>query len=229
MSSKPIIVFVPGAWHTPEYFELVEMRLKSAGYQYFGVRTPSVRKEPPFPKDGGDDVDAVRDTLNSAIGDGNDVVVVMHSYGGIPGSAACKGMSKEDRIKEGKKGGVIKLVYIASFALPEGANLSGGTGTKEGEQGLAEWCIPEVKYQCCAHIWLADPFFLRAITRAPNVAKRSSTTISRTKKRKNGYRDSNTTQLAHFSHLKFIRPSNLFPQHTLFANWTTQSQLLSKR
>jgi pimeloyl-ACP methyl ester carboxylesterase len=145
MSSKPTIVFVPGAWHTPSCFELVATRLKAAGYGYIGVSTPSVRKEPPFPKDGGEDTEAVRAALNTAIGDGNDVLVVMHSYGGFPGSAACKGMSKEDRAKEGKKGGVVRLVYIASFAVPEGTNLSGGTGTAKGERGLADWCIVEVR------------------------------------------------------------------------------------
>jgi hypothetical protein len=144
MSSKPTIVFVPGAWHIPACFELVETRLRSAGYEYIGVRTASVRKEPPFPKDSSGDTEAIRAALNTAVGDGNDVVVVMHSYGGFPGSAACKGFSKEDRVKEGKKGGVVRLVYIASFAIAEGTNLSGGNGTEKGEQGLLPWCIVEV-------------------------------------------------------------------------------------
>lgn len=110
-------MFVPGAWHTPACFELVETRLRSAGYEYISVRTPSVRKEPPFHKDSSGDTEDVRAALSTAVGDGNDVVVIMHSYRGFPGSAACKGFSKEDRAKEGEKGSVVRLVYIASLLL----------------------------------------------------------------------------------------------------------------
>lgn len=146
MSSKPIIVFVPGAWHLPSCFELVETRLRSAGYDYIGVRTPSVRKEPPFPKDMSEDVQAVRTALNAAIGEDNDVVVIMHSYGGLPGSAACEGMSKKYRKNEGRKGGVVRLAYIASFAVEEGTNLAGDTKSSKSERALSEFCIVEVSF-----------------------------------------------------------------------------------
>jgi pimeloyl-ACP methyl ester carboxylesterase len=229
MSSKPTIVFVPGAWHTPECFELVETRLKSAGYEYIGVRTPSVCKESPFPKDGRDDVEAVRTALNSALGDGNDVVVVMHSYGGFPGSAACKGMSKEDRMKGGKKGGVIRLVYIASFAIPEGTNLSGGNGTNMGEQGLADWCIIEVRCHYFQSFWTSHSHYTRAITCVPNAATKFFTTISQRTRQPSGPPRSNTMLPARSSHHKRIRPSNSFLPRTSFASWTMQFQLLSKR
>lgn len=148
MPSKPIIVFVPGAWHLPSCFELVENLLKPAGYDCIGVRTPSVRKEPPFPKDASDDVQAIRAALVTAIGEENDVVVVMHSYGGFPGSAACKGMSKEDRVKEGKKGGVVHLVYIASFAVEEGKSMGGGD-----KPIPADWRITEVSSEEWCNTW----------------------------------------------------------------------------
>lgn len=131
----------------PSCFEKVETRLKTAGYNYIGVKTPSVRIEPPFPKDLSDDIGAVRAALNEAVAEENDVVLVMHSYGGFPGAAACKGMSKEDRSKDGKKGGVVRLVYIASFATKEGANLAGGNEANKTGRSLAEWCIDEVS--CC--------------------------------------------------------------------------------
>ncbi|KAE9967015.1 hypothetical protein BLS_001101 [Venturia inaequalis] len=155
MPSKPIIVFVPGAWHLPSCFELVENLLKPAGYECIGVRTPSVRKEPPFPKDASDDVQAIRAALVTAIGEENDVVVVMHSYGGFPGSAACKGMSKEDRVKEGMKGGVVHLVYIASFAVEEGRSMGGGD-----KPIPADWRITEpdgyIRVERCNEIFYND-------------------------------------------------------------------------
>ncbi|TLD32568.1 hypothetical protein E2P81_ATG05544 [Venturia nashicola] len=143
MPSKPTLVFVPGGFHLPSCFELVENRLKSAGYECIGVRTPSVRKEPPFPKDMSDDVQAVQAALNKAIGDENDAVLVMHSYGGFPGSAACKGMSKEDRVKEGKKGGVVHLVFISAFAAEEGMKIADAGGKISDEVLPSDWCIVE--------------------------------------------------------------------------------------
>lgn len=48
---------------------------------------------------------------------GNDVLVIMHSYGGFPGGAACEGLLKTERVKRGQKGGVVGVVYVSAFAL----------------------------------------------------------------------------------------------------------------
>lgn len=88
-------------------------------------------KGTPFSKGMSDDVQAVRTALEAVVGEENEVAVIMHSYGGFPGSTACKGTSKEDRIQEGKKGGLVRLVYIASFAVEEGTNLAGGNEADE--------------------------------------------------------------------------------------------------
>lgn len=45
----------------------------------------------------------------------------MHSAGGFLGSNAIEGWSLEGRNKEGKQGGVRKLVFLAAGILPEGA------------------------------------------------------------------------------------------------------------
>lgn len=49
--------------------------------------------------------------------EGRDLVVVGHSYGGVVTSCAVERLSKDARVKEGKTGGVIKVVYISAFAL----------------------------------------------------------------------------------------------------------------
>lgn len=54
---------------------------------------------------------------------GKDVVVLMHSYGGVPGSAALEGLGKTARVEKGEKGGVARLVYVCSFALREGERM----------------------------------------------------------------------------------------------------------
>lgn len=41
---------------------------------------------------------------------GNDVVLVVHSYGGLCGANSCEGLAKKDR--EGKNTSVIGVVYL---------------------------------------------------------------------------------------------------------------------
>jgi pimeloyl-ACP methyl ester carboxylesterase len=51
---------------------------------------------------------------------GNEVIMVLHSYGGIPGSSAARSFVKKERAERGKEGGVIGVVYISAWALPAG-------------------------------------------------------------------------------------------------------------
>jgi len=62
-------------------------------------------------------------TLSKLLDEGKDAVVLLHSYGGIPGSAALKGLGKAGRAKASKHGGVVRLVYVCSFALREGESM----------------------------------------------------------------------------------------------------------
>jgi hypothetical protein len=58
---------------------------------------------------------------------GNDVVVVVHSAGGVTGSEATKNLSKPERENAGKKGGVVRMVYLCAFAAPEGVGVYNAT------------------------------------------------------------------------------------------------------
>src|SRR5262249_29540471 len=53
---------------------------------------------------------------------GSDVIVVPHSYGGIPVSSAIRSLDSTSRADAGRKIGVIAA--ISSFVLPEGVNLT---------------------------------------------------------------------------------------------------------
>lgn len=50
------------------------------------------------------------------------MVLVMHSYGGIPGNGSAVGLSKKEREREDKKkkGGVVGLVLVSAYAAREG-------------------------------------------------------------------------------------------------------------
>ncbi|KAJ4142078.1 hypothetical protein NW754_014869 [Fusarium falciforme] len=65
-----------------------------------------------------DDVVAIHEAMESPLNDGKEIIVVCHSYGGIPGSAAVQGYQIHERRDKGLKGGIKHIVYVASFALP---------------------------------------------------------------------------------------------------------------
>ncbi|KZL69897.1 alpha/beta-hydrolase [Colletotrichum tofieldiae] len=122
MSSKPTFIFVPGAWHCATKFLPVTSELEALGYTTRSIQLPCFGAEPPL-ADFWPDVTAVRQEIQKVIDDGHDVVLFMHSYGGIIGCEACRGLDKTARQKQGKPGGVVRLVFCAAFLAPEGVSL----------------------------------------------------------------------------------------------------------
>ncbi|EED13691.1 hypothetical protein TSTA_099430 [Talaromyces stipitatus ATCC 10500] len=53
----------------------------------------------------------------------HNVIVISHSYSSIPASAAARGLSKADRIAEGKKTWVLGQIFIAAVAAKGGDGL----------------------------------------------------------------------------------------------------------
>ncbi|KAK6225523.1 hypothetical protein QIS74_01570 [Colletotrichum tabaci] len=122
MSVKPTFIFVPGAWHCATKFLPVTSQLEALGYATKLVRLPCFGAEPPL-ADFGPDVAAIRQQIQAAVDDGQDVVLFMHSYGGIVGCEACRGFDKTGRQRQGKPGGIVRLVFCAAFLAPEGVSL----------------------------------------------------------------------------------------------------------
>jgi hypothetical protein len=84
MASSTTILFIPGAWHSPQCFDNVIRALEADGYNTDVVHLPSVGPVVPhsnFPED----VNQVRKQIEIATSAGQRVVVSVHSYGGIPG------------------------------------------------------------------------------------------------------------------------------------------------
>ncbi|KAG8961886.1 hypothetical protein FRC00_010930, partial [Tulasnella sp. 408] len=120
-SSKPTIILIPGAWHTPDGFAALSKFLESSGYHTIPVSLPSVGASPPL-DDFRPDVAAIRDVVTSQVDAGQDVILFMHSYASLPGCEAIKGLTKSDREREGKAGGVTHLIFCSAFVLPEGVS-----------------------------------------------------------------------------------------------------------
>jgi pimeloyl-ACP methyl ester carboxylesterase len=132
-SPKPTILLVPGAWHTPDHFQLLITKLEQLSYPTVSQRLPSVGSSTPLSVTATTDVDFVRNTLLLPLLEaGTDVVVLSHSYGGFVGGAAAKGLSKQERVASGQKGGVIGLIFIAAFIGPTGSSLTALGGGRSG-------------------------------------------------------------------------------------------------
>ncbi|KAL1612799.1 hypothetical protein SLS60_001028 [Paraconiothyrium brasiliense] len=121
MPTKPTILFVPGAWHVPESYDLVAEQLQAAGYPTIYVSLPSVSLTPIDTFE--PDVDAIRAKLEPLVEAGSDVVVVAHSYGSMPTNEAIKGLTRADRAAAGQKGGVAHYVFCSAFITPVGVSL----------------------------------------------------------------------------------------------------------
>jgi hypothetical protein len=122
MTTKPTILLIPGAWHTGSTFEPVANILRAQGYQAEPVTLPSAGG--PTSATAYDDAEHIQKTyLNDLVAQGKEVILVMHSYGGIPGTECVKGFARSHLAAQGKKGGVVSLIYQSAFIVPAGASV----------------------------------------------------------------------------------------------------------
>ncbi|ORY63002.1 Alpha/beta hydrolase fold-1 [Pseudomassariella vexata] len=115
-STKPIILLVHGAWHLPLCYDLLKEQLNHLGYEFICPALATLGDD----KQGAtwqSDVKLIREVVIPLFDEGKEVVIVAHSYGGIPASAATQGLGIKERAAEGKTGGFRRLVYMASGGI----------------------------------------------------------------------------------------------------------------
>ena len=111
-ATSPALVLVPGAWHSASDWDGVISRLP--GVEARAVELPSHGMAAAGLGDMYDDAAAVGAAVDAA---GGPVVVVCHSYGGVPGTQAAAGLDA-----------VQGLVYVAAFQLDAGETLLSSVG-----------------------------------------------------------------------------------------------------
>lgn len=123
-------VLVPGSFSPTTFYEKVTPLLEKRRFSVHPTALQSAGERPSSkgPATLQDDAAYIHSTLLQLVEQGKDVVLAMNSYGGFPGTEATKGLSKGEREKEGKKGGVVALVYLASFIPPVGMSLRKSMG-----------------------------------------------------------------------------------------------------
>lgn len=126
-SKRPTFVLVHGAWHRPAHGEKLVAALKAHGYNTVAPALASVIENgAPIPETMQPDIDVVRKAVMDVLDDGSDVIVVTHSYGGLPGSAALEGLDPATRKKQGFQTSVVALAGISTFFQPVGWTAADG-------------------------------------------------------------------------------------------------------
>ena len=124
--TKPTFLLVPGAWLQPSIYSSVIDNLSAHGYPTVGLPLPSAGAMPPNTSFN-EDVSAIRASLTKLVEtEEKEVILVVHSYTGMPGTEAPKGLGRKVRQEKGLKGGVVRLVFIMAFAMPEGFQPTAG-------------------------------------------------------------------------------------------------------
>jgi pimeloyl-ACP methyl ester carboxylesterase len=162
MSGKPTIVFVPGAWHGPRTWDKISSLLEAQQYKCVSVTLPSTTSNPSATFL--EDITAVRDSIVAETSQGYDVVVVVHSYSGIPGASAIKGLTRNKQDvappAEDASGHVIGLIQIASGYMPTGLSFMDGAGRKppptwkvDEESGFATIVVDPREFSTMTSWW----------------------------------------------------------------------------
>lgn len=113
MSERPTLLLVHGAWHGAWAWDPLATILEDRGWTVERIDLPTVHADDPRGLHLADDADAVAAAIDAIDGP---VVVVAHSYGGVPVTQAARAEN------------VQHIVYIASFVLDEGESLLGAVG-----------------------------------------------------------------------------------------------------
>ncbi|KUJ13786.1 alpha/beta-hydrolase [Mollisia scopiformis] len=119
LAKLPLIVLVHGAWHRPNSFKKLQVELERQGYE---VLCPALVTMSKTKENAGathlDDVALIHELLRPHLDQGREVVIVGHSYGGVPSVVSCEGNTVDERAAQGKKGGIRAIVFIAAIVLP---------------------------------------------------------------------------------------------------------------
>jgi pimeloyl-ACP methyl ester carboxylesterase len=123
MSSKPTLIFVPGAWHSPDTWNKVTAELEPQGYKSICISLPTTLSDPT--KGLFDDINETRKYILAETSQGRDVVVVVHSYGGMVGPSAIKGLTEATSERPGR---VIGIALMATGYCATGVGFLEGIG-----------------------------------------------------------------------------------------------------
>ncbi|NMO50079.1 alpha/beta hydrolase [Actinoplanes sp. TBRC 11911] len=135
MATRPTLLFVPGGHHGGWVYEKVQKELAALGWTTVTVDLLSAVTDESLPEPLPgifDDARVVREAIDAIDGP---VVVVSHSYGGVPATQASAGAAN-----------VVYLVYVAAYVPDIGESMFGimGVPAPESLAGLRPVANPDL-------------------------------------------------------------------------------------
>lgn len=122
---EPTVVIIPGSFSPAYFYDKIVGQLRDNGIEAAAYDLPSASRTPPQPAATlTDDAAFFHDVAQKIADQGKDVVFVTHSYGGVVGTEASKGLTKAERKAAGKEGGLVRIVYVTSVVPPVGKSLA---------------------------------------------------------------------------------------------------------
>ncbi|KAG5794328.1 hypothetical protein H9Q69_006624 [Fusarium xylarioides] len=125
-TARPALVIVPGNFSLPRFWSAIQRSVEDKGNPVEVVSLQSSREIRIDPAPGlADDVKETQSVLNKYVNQGKDVVMLMHSYGGMVGTEATRGFSRIEREKADLKGGITRMIFLAAIFAPPGKSTRG--------------------------------------------------------------------------------------------------------
>ncbi|KAJ7455219.1 Alpha/beta hydrolase fold-1 [Mycena galericulata] len=136
--STTTFVLVPGSFSTVRGYDKLTPLLAQAGYKYELVPLLSANDGSQFPAPTmQDDAAHIRSQTLALLNQGQNVVLLLHSYAGVPGSEAVQGLGRTDRGPNATA--VVGIVYMESYLPTTGDSvrkIMGALMPEEMQQGL---------------------------------------------------------------------------------------------
>lgn len=106
-TSKTVFVLIPGASQSPAHYGYLLHLLLTHGHPVYSAILPSTGSNKNVTVQ--ENAEYVREKMILPILDieEHDVILIMHSYSGVPGSAAALGLGEKERVAAGKKTSVL--------------------------------------------------------------------------------------------------------------------------
>lgn len=135
------LVIIPAASALPLFYDTVIDGVSRHGYDIKALHIPSVGlvtgARPGDPPNMYDDAAFISAHVTGLADAGYDVLLITHSYRGTPATESIRGLSKNERLKQGKDGGIVGLAYMSSLVPEVGHPASSSVGTApKGQQPL---------------------------------------------------------------------------------------------
>jgi pimeloyl-ACP methyl ester carboxylesterase len=132
MSSQPVLVIVPGSFAPVSLYTSFTTLLQQHAFDVRVIDTPTVGRprDPDAPAATmSDDAAEIARVVTAILDDEDrDVVLMPHSYGGVPTTQSMRTLSRANRPEAGRRA-VEKIVYLTAVILPvnvDNMSLSGG-------------------------------------------------------------------------------------------------------